>query len=49
MVVEKSEGFNSYIMLSIVLDKLLAINSFFIIWIATAYVRWWFYLTFVDS
>ncbi|OAG29015.1 hypothetical protein NEDG_01154 [Nematocida displodere] len=44
---DKSEFLPS-IILHILLDKLLATNAFFLIWIFIGYARWRFYLTFSD-
>ncbi|KAI5191589.1 hypothetical protein NEMIN01_1573 [Nematocida minor] len=50
MILEKKEPANSETtFFPIILDKLLAINSFFLIWIITAYVRWKFYFSFLDA
>ncbi|EIJ89024.1 uncharacterized protein NEPG_01764 [Nematocida parisii ERTm1] len=43
------ERTNKNTTLALILDKLLAMGSFFIIWIITAYVRWRFYLSFIDT
>ncbi|KAH9386542.1 uncharacterized protein NEMAJ01_1438 [Nematocida major] len=40
MALATQEGFNKSAVLPLILDKLLAINSFFLIWIITAYIRW---------
>ena len=44
---EKRE-FLSNVILPLLLDKLLAINAFFLIWIVIGYARWRFYLMFSD-
>ncbi|KFG26221.1 uncharacterized protein NESG_01337 [Nematocida ausubeli] len=48
MKLEKKDNFNKNEAFELILDKMLAISSFFFIWITTAYTRWRFYNSFID-
>ncbi|KAI5179542.1 hypothetical protein NEOKW01_0005 [Nematocida sp. AWRm80] len=45
----QQRGFIRFTVLPILIDKLLAVNTFFFIWIITAYIRWRFYLMLAET